>query len=94
MHFHKWVAVERIGDIVTYRCARCGRTRTRVNGRKERAMGLFRSTKVPNTISDKKWGQIQRGANRTEAREGGMFSSKAVKRRKTCSGQLKKSWWS
>ena len=57
-------------------------------------MGLFRSTKVPNTISDKKWGQIQRGANRTEAREGGMFSSKAVKRRKTYSKQLKKSWWS
>ena len=56
-------------------------------------MGLF-SPKVPNTISDKKWGQIQRGANKTEAREGGMFSTKAVRRRKTYGKQLRKSWWS
>ena len=46
-------------------------------------MGLFR--KVPDTIDDDRWAKIQRGANRTEAREGGMFSRKAVERRQTYS---------
>ena len=52
-------------------------------------MGLFRSN-PPNTISDEKWHLIQRGANKTEARQGGMFGRKAVERRKAYSRQLAK----
>jgi hypothetical protein len=55
-------------------------------------MGWF-STKAPNTISDKKWDQIKKGAGKTEVREGGMFGSKAIDRRKKASKQLKNSWW-
>lgn len=32
MHRHRWITVERIGRVVTQRCRRCGRTRTRVQG--------------------------------------------------------------
>lgn len=53
-------------------------------------MGIFSPKNPPNTISDKDWAKIQRGANKTEAREGGMFSSKAVSRRKTFSRNLAK----
>ena len=56
-------------------------------------MGLFRSN-PPNTISDKHWQKIQRGANKTEARQGGMFSKRAVDRRKIYSAQKDKRWWS
>lgn len=27
---HKWIAVEVIGHVITYRCAKCGVTKTRV----------------------------------------------------------------
>jgi hypothetical protein len=53
-------------------------------------MGLFKPKNPPDTISDEKWHRIQRGANKTEAREGGMFSTKAVERRKTFSKQRDK----
>jgi len=53
-------------------------------------MGLFKPKNPPNTISDKDWHKIQRGANKTEAREGGMFSQKAVSRRKMFSQNLDK----
>lgn len=32
MHIHRWITVERIGRVVTQRCSRCGRIRTRVRG--------------------------------------------------------------
>lgn len=32
MHIHRWVTVEQIGRVVTQRCRRCGKTRTRVRG--------------------------------------------------------------
>jgi hypothetical protein len=50
-------------------------------------MGLF-TKNPPNTISDKDWDKIRRGANKTEARQGGMFSRKAVERRQTYSRNL------
>jgi hypothetical protein len=53
-------------------------------------MGLFTPKNPPDTISDKEWRRIQRGASKTEAREGGMFSKKAVERRKTFSKNLAK----
>jgi hypothetical protein len=53
-------------------------------------MGLFKPKNPPNTISDDDWAKIQRGANKTEARQDGMVSKKAVDRRKTYSRQLKK----
>ena len=49
-------------------------------------MGLFTS-KVPNTISDDKWDGIKKAAGRAEARNGGMFSKKAVEQRKATSKQ-------
>ena len=55
-------------------------------------MGFF--SKAPNTINDKQWARIQRGANKTEARQGGMFSKKAVERRKIYNSQKDKSRWS
>jgi hypothetical protein len=30
MHWHRWVVVEMIRRTVTYRCAICGKTKTRV----------------------------------------------------------------
>ena len=53
-------------------------------------MGLFKPKNPPDTISDEKWDKIRRGANKTEAREGGMFSQKAVDRRKMFSRQLER----
>jgi hypothetical protein len=41
-----------------------------------------------NTISDKDWDKIRRGANKTETREGGMFGKEAVARRKIYSRNL------
>ena len=46
--------------------------------------------KVPNTISDKKWDDIRKAAGKAEARNGGMFSKKAVEQRKLHSEQRSK----
>jgi hypothetical protein len=43
---------------------------------------LFRPPTPPNTISDERWHRIQRGANKAEAREGGMWSQQATARRR------------
>lgn len=54
-------------------------------------MGLFsKPQNAPDTISDKDWDKIRRAAGQTEAREGGMFSAKAVERRKTFSRVLER----
>lgn len=52
-------------------------------------MGLF-TPKVPNTISDNRWDGIKKAAGRAEARNGGMFSKKAVEQRKAATEQRKK----
>jgi hypothetical protein len=39
------------------------------------------------TITDEQWDKIRRGAAKTEAREGGMFSKKAAAQRKASSRQ-------
>lgn len=31
IHKHKWIEIERIGKVVTYRCAICGAAKTRVD---------------------------------------------------------------
>ena len=51
-------------------------------------MGLFKPKNPPNTNSDERWAKIQRGAVKTEVREGGMFGKKATERRKTFSKNL------
>jgi hypothetical protein len=51
-------------------------------------MGLFKPKNPPDTISDDDWDKIRKGAGKTEAREGGMFSQKAVDRRKLFSQNL------
>jgi hypothetical protein len=30
IHIHRWVVIERIGRVITQQCARCPKTRTRV----------------------------------------------------------------
>lgn len=45
--------------------------------------------KVPNTISNREWANLQRRAHAAEAKSGGMFSAQAVQRRKASSAQLK-----
>ena len=56
-------------------------------------MGLFSSPKVPNTISDKKYADLQRRARKTEEAQK-MFSKKAIAQRKASEKQRGKSRWS
>jgi hypothetical protein len=50
-------------------------------------MGLF-TKNPPNTISDKEWAKLQRGAGKTYTREGGIFGKRAAERRHLSSRNL------
>ena len=50
-------------------------------------MGIF-SSKI-DTIGDAKWAKIKKGAEKTQQRNGGMFSKKATDQRKASNKQLR-----
>jgi hypothetical protein len=58
-------------------------------------MGLFgKSPKVPDTVDDESWFNLRWAASKQQDKDGGMFSRKAVDRRKATSDQKRKSIWS